>query len=126
MFGHKMLMSTAGDRASELWQSRVKPILIGAWPKSVNRKTAEQSTWFGQLCAAAGAGFPDAVATILPLASETRSNVVAFQTVLQKELAKKFPADTLKLLRRLVDTTEAFAPEDLRQLLNDLGTAHTV
>jgi hypothetical protein len=113
----------AGDRASELWQSRVKPILIGAWPKSVNRKTAEQSTWFGQLCAAAGAGYPDAVATILPLASETRNNVVAFQTILQKELGKKCPADTLKLLRRLVDTAETFVTDDLRRLLDELGIA---
>jgi SIR2-like domain len=113
----------AGDRASELWQTRVKPILIGAWPKSVNRKSPEQSTWFGQLCAAAGTGYPDAIATILPLASETRNNVIAFQTIMQKNLAKEFPADTLKLLRRLVDTAETFVTEDLRKLLNDLGTA---
>ena len=91
--------------------------------KSVNRKSPEQSTWLGQLCAAAGTGYPNAIATILPLASETRNNVIAFQTIKQKDLAKEFPADTLKLLKRLVDTSETFVTEDLRKLLNDLGTA---
>jgi hypothetical protein len=113
----------AGDRASELWQDRVKPLLIGAWPKSMSKKSSEQSTWLGQLCAAAGAGYPDAVAAVLPLASETRNNVVAFQSILQRELARKFPADTLKLLRRLVDSTETFVSEDLQRLLDEVGIA---
>jgi hypothetical protein len=117
------VLEGAGDRAAELWQSRVSPILISAWPKSVNRRTPEQSTWLGQLCASAGAGFPDAVATIIPLASATRNNVVAFQMILQRDLAKKYPADALKLLKRLVDTEETFVTDDLPRLLEEIGSA---
>jgi hypothetical protein len=113
----------ASERAPELWESRVKPVLVSAWPKSVSKRTPEQSTWFGQLCASAGASFPDAVAAISPLASPTRNNVVAFQMILQKGLATKFPADTLKLVRRLVDTGESFVMDDLPRLLDAIGSA---
>jgi hypothetical protein len=88
----------------------------------VNKGTPEQSTWFG-LCASASIDAPDAVATITPLASATRNNVVALQMILQKDLAKKFPADALKLLKRLIDTGESFVTENLPPLLDQIELA---
>jgi hypothetical protein len=53
----------------------------------------------------------------------TRNNVVAFQTIFQKDLAKEFPADALKLLKRLVDTGELFVTDDLPRLLDQMGSS---
>jgi hypothetical protein len=60
--------ANAQTQADQLWRHRVKPILEQSWPKSSDKRTPEQSSELGELCAALDATFAEAVQTVAPLA----------------------------------------------------------
>jgi len=121
---HQMLEG-AGDKASEYWINRIKPLLEGAWPKSANMRSPEESEQMVWVCTLAGDSFPDAVETMINLGfiKQPSKHITFLFNLLEKaELASQFPRDTIKLLEVMIPEKEIsrYQLSEIRKFLNQM------
>jgi hypothetical protein len=116
-------LAGALEGTDDLWTHRVKPLIVGAWPKTLVCRTAEQSTQLSALCTRLKAKFPDAVDTVLPLLGKASNLYAAMDVLASGNAPTNFPEAVVRLLDRVVDTAAQFAPEKLKKVLDRVQAA---
>ena len=108
------------------WNEFVKPFIENAWPRQLRFRSDETSRGFLHIAENAGAEFPDAVSTILPLVRPIpNADLFTFRLSKDREdrksVARKHPREALILLNAITADDRAQMPYDLRGALEALA-----
>jgi hypothetical protein len=114
-------LADAGDRNTEQWQNRVRPLIEDIWPKSAGKQSPDAASSLAQVCIRSGSKFPEAVKIVSPLLKRTRNYDLAVMKLAESELACTYPTDALDLLDGLVDDANQWPPEELSQCLKQIS-----
>ena len=104
-----------------LYRERLKYLLNDVWPIEQELREVGSSENLAQLAMCCGTEFPDAVATVLPLLSKLTRPEGVLWFLKEKDLAEKYPGDTLKLIDGVLDDEPAWGWEELRELLGRIS-----
>lgn len=98
----KRLQSTEEEKRQHLWNDRIDKWLREHWPPEKEYADAEVSDNLAWAATLAGAAYPEAVRTVVPLLTSTRRPLMSLHSLEETDRAKTAPEETLVLLDRLL------------------------
>lgn len=110
----------AGDRRTDYWAHRVKPLIETVWPKSHDKRTGNESAAFVELCVHAGPLFLEAFNLLRPMLIQTKHFDLPVNALAESQLATQYPLEALALLNAIVDESEQWPPEALSTCLEQI------
>ena len=116
------VLEAVDERRAEFWRNRVRPYVQEIWPQQLDRKTPEVSECFGRLCIAAGDAFPEALEELQYWLQPLLYAGPLLGRLKDSDLCRKFPAESLDLLDRVIGDEPPLGDE-LRECLQLIQSA---
>ena len=110
----------AADQREAYWKNRVQPFWHNIWPKFRDLATPQIAESLTRLVIAAGGEFPAALAAIRSWLQPIEHPDYAVDTLHKSGLCARFPSDALCLLDVVIADQLYWAPQELRQCLDEI------
>lgn len=110
----------SGEQRAEYWRNRILPYWKYIWPKSRDYRTQALSKTFARLCIAAREAFPEALEVLQPWLQSVEYPDHLVHLLNLDQLAKRYPAATLKFLDIMIGDHAIWLPDDLKKCLDDI------
>lgn len=110
----------AADQREDYWKNRAQPFWQEVWPKSRDLATPRIAESLTRLIIAAGGEFPAALATIRSWLQPIEHPHYVVHTLHESGLCARFPSDALCLLDAVIANQQWWAPQELRQCLDEI------
>lgn len=116
----KDMLSSAGDKASVLWQETIGPWFTQAWPKHEEAKSVEVSSNLAWIAIEAGDAFPNAVDTVEHMLQPHKWGDILHE-LKESGLHERFPDPAWKLIRHVVGRDTVTAGSNLPEMLDAIA-----
>lgn len=113
-------LKSANDRRGEYWTHRIKPLIEEIWPKTATKRSSSESAAFMDICTNAVTHFAEATDLLIPMIIKTKRLDLPVIQLAESGLAQNYPAQALGLLDAIVDESNLWPREDLRECLNQI------
>ena len=113
-------LEAAKANPDDAWREKIGPWLTAYWPSSANKNTSNTSKALLVLLLATGTAYPEAVSWALNHLKPIEHH--GLNVLKQSDLPKKYPRETLELLKRLIskDTLPGWEKGTLQKILDTL------
>lgn len=115
-------LESAGEQREDYWKNRTRPFWQHLWPKSRNLASNDIAESLAQLSIAARGEFPAALSAVLDWLRPIEHPDYVVHLLHESGLARRFPADALRLLDAVL-ANQPWAPEELGQCLTAIVEA---
>lgn len=112
----------AGERREEYWTNRIRPFLMYIWPHDSKLLSAPLADVLARLAIAAGDQFPDALETVVDWLQPVENALLIVHQLKKSGLAAKFPAETVRMLAKVVGQLR-WIPPDLGAVLDEAAAS---
>lgn len=113
----------AADQREDYWKKRAQPFWQEIWPKSRDLATPRIAESLTRLIIAAGSEFPAALAAIRSWLQPIEHPHYVVDTLRESKLCARFPSDALCLLDAVIANQQWWAPQELKQCLDEIVQA---
>ena len=113
----------ATDQREDYWENRAQPFWQQIWPKSRDLATPRIAESLTRLVIAARGKFPEALAAMQDWLQPIEHPHYVVHLLHESGLCKQFPMEALLLLNAVIADQQWWAPQELRQCLDEIVQA---
>lgn len=110
----------AEEQRKNYFENRIAPFFKSYWPKDANKKTADVSEAFSNLCAVSGDALPKALKLLSDWLQPVADTNLMVHLLFESDTPERHPSSVLDLLSRSIDKEAPWPSHELRSVLNQL------